>query len=607
MSGNVQNGSSDSPLGFQLQTVSFDSSDVIDSTPLPAYSALSLGEALQYAQLIELKDAGGSILYYPRRVEFEVGDVLFLRERPQEEPVERDPSVIEESEDNSLTANGSGEEVADDTESSNETGVIVQIISLGTANYPQAITKALFRLMVNVRASVIGRSHNEPPELIDEFLLATFKVRASIVKGEWGPPEGRVVNRNVDIFVLDPAVLAQHIFEKIDGLNINLGDYKGEPVEYFGGGFEKVNLITGMKGSGKSHIAKGIISESVAAGMSAIVFDINNEYQGLPESLHFVPGQNLRFRLDRVRPQTFIDMVERVAPFAERTALPARAELPRVIRGRISDGHIPDLRFLRGQDANVIQGNAAYIQNMRASYRSSLEIVGTYHLIMTEEEAQAEDAYLNSDVPEPPDLVSLSSVLYRIEHGQGAGVIVFDIGGLQPFIQYTVVDLIIDTLKEICRRQTTAYRAGRIEVPNYPTVFFEEAHMYMEPRVINELLPLIRHYGMNVFFITNTPGALPGTVFRLMDNLLMARMLNKQDIDQVKNCGLSDSETIECFASNLREYHALLLSGIDGATKNFPLVFGVRDFGLPVSGETRSMWGAMRDTGLNEQAAEDGS
>ena len=118
--------------------------------------------------------------------------------------------------------------------------------------------------------------------------------------------------------------------------------------------------------------------------------------------------------------------------------------------------------------------------------------------------------------------------------------------------------------------------------------------MYMEDKVIDDLLPLIRHHGMNVFFITNTPGALPDSVFRLMDNLLMARMLNKRDIDQVKNCGLTDSETIEGFARNLGEHHALLLSGKNGATSGFPLVFHVRDFGLPASGETRSMWQALR-------------
>jgi hypothetical protein len=100
---------------------------------------------------------------------------------------------------------------------------------------------------------------------------------------------------------------------------------------------------------------------------------------------------------------------------------------------------------------------------------------------------------------------------------------------------------------------------------------------------------------MNLFFITNTPGALPDSVFRLVDNLIMTKMLNKKDIDQVKNCGLTDQETIEGFARDLPKYHALFLSGIEGSTSNFPLIFKVRDFGLPKTGITRSMWQAMKD------------
>ena len=575
--------------GFQLpEPIRFDIEATEADKRLPIHSSLSQSEAIEFAQLIELADDEGTVLFYPKRVRIEVGDVLFLRERAAEEYGEEE----------------SGSEKLDDGEKPAENGVVVQIISLGTANYPQAHTKALFRLMVNVRASMLERSHHEPPEVIDEFLLAQFKIRASIVDGKWNPPEGRVVTRNVDIFWLDPVILINEILEKVDGLNINLGDYKEEPVEFFGGGFEKINLITGMKGSGKSHIAKGIIAGSLGSGMSAIVFDIINEYRGLPQSALFVPGQNLRFRLDRMHPRALIDMIDRVAPFAERTSQVARAELPRIIKERAREKeHVPDLPWLRTQASNVIRRRGEPGDAMRGSFISSLAVVESYNLIMTEAQALAEDKFMkglrDGKEVKPPDVVSLSSVLYNVERGHKAGVIIFDIGGLLPFIQHVVVDLIVDTLKEICRRQTDAYKGDKTAVPHYPTIYFEEAHMYMEPKVINELLPLIRHHGMNVFFITNTPGELPDSVFRLMDNVIMTRMLNKRDIDQVKNCGLTDVETIEGFARSMREHHALLLSGIVGAIKNFPLVFHVRDFGLPKSGETRSTWEALKEAITN--------
>jgi hypothetical protein len=117
--------------------------------------------------------------------------------------------------------------------------------------------------------------------------------------------------------------------------------------------------------------------------------------------------------------------------------------------------------------------------------------------------------------------------------------------------------------------------------------------MYMEAKDIDGLIPLIRHLGPNLFFITNTPDALPDSVFRLVDNLVLTRLINAQDVNRVKTCGLTDGETLAGFAGDLPEYHALLLSGLGGCTEGFPLVFKVHDFQLPKSGESRSIWRAL--------------
>lgn len=589
MTDNTPNITSDIPSGFQAVAVSFDQQTVKPREVVP--SKFSNESVIDCAQLIELVDGEGTILYYPRLATIDIGDVLFLRERAFID-VEQFQIGNEESPQNQ-------EEVAD------ENGVVVQIIAKGTANYPQADVKALFRLTTRTRANLLDRSHNEPTEVMDDFLAAAFKVRASIVNGEWRPSEGRVVSRNVDIFLLSPELLAEKILVKEQNLNAKLGDYKEQPVEFFGGGFDKVNLITGMKGAGKSHIAKGIISECLKSGMSAIVFDINNEYHGLPNSASLFPTKNLKFRLDRIPPRALIDMIDRIAPFAERTGQYVRAELPDKIVARSQEkGHVPDLKWLKSQAGNIIKVGGEPGQNMQNSYKGSLSAIEAYNLIMTEEEALKEMEFIrqishNEPNPIKLDVMSLSSVLSNVQYGEQGNVIIFSIGGLLPFIQKIVVDLVIETLKSISEKQTQAYEEAKkkneVYVPIYPTIYFEEAHMYMEPNVIDELVPLIRHHGMNLFFITNTPGALPDSVFRLVDNLIMTKMLSKRDIDQIKNCGLTDSETIEGFARDLPKHHALFLSGIDGATKNFPLVFHVRDFGLPPSGITRSMWQALRE------------
>jgi hypothetical protein len=519
--------------------------------------------------MLELSEGQGTLLYYPKVLSIDVGDVFYLRERD---------------------------------EAGKENGLIVQVISKGTADYAQADQKALWRLQTAVRARQLSRSHHEPPETIDQFLAAKFKVRASIVDGRWTGAEGRVVTRNVDIFSIDPQMLTNSIVKSDPPISLNLGDYKGWSVEVSGAGFEKVNLITGMKGEGKSHLTKGIIDESRQRGMSAVVFDINGEYKDLPEAQAFVPTVNLKFRLDRLRrPGLFLSIIQRLAPFAERTSYSALAELPQIIRDRKGKGGGLDIEFLKEQADSIFHGNAKYLETMRESYKQSLSIIESYDLFATAQEIKDEDEALKKN--NSPKVATLSSAFYNLDQLDKAGVIVFSIGSLPAPVQRAVVSLVLDSLSEMCDRQYTDWKSGNRRVPIYPTVYFEEAHMYMDENDINETIPLIRHLGMNLFFVTNTPGELPDSVFRLADNLIMTRLLNESDMRKVATCGLADSETIDSFARDLPEHHALLLSGKNGTTRNFPLVFHVRHFGLPPSGVSRSMWAELAKNPKSTAAA----
>ncbi len=539
--------------GFQTTHVTTSTS----ASSIPVTSKLAPKPALEFAQMVELESGEGVILYYPKKVDFDIGDVLYLRER------------------------GTG-----------ENGLIVQAVEKSTANYPQVDSKALFRLLTSVRASQIQRSHNEPPEVIDEFLALRFKVRAAIVNRQWSAHEGRVVTRNVDIFQIDPQLLLKNIIITHPSLSLELGDYKGEPLRAYGGGLEKVNVVTGMKGGGKSHITKGIISESLKLNMSAVIFDINNEYEKVdPNTLVLRPKENIKFRLDILETETLFRMIDKLAPFSEKTAYAAYAKIPDLIEKRKKEKRIPDLPFLKQAEMQIVPGTAQHEKNMRDSYVRSLDILENYNLIMTEAEAQQEDAAIKS--LKGSNIMSLRTAFNNMLQGKPQAL-VFQIGGLTPTVQKVVVNLVLDHLKTACDRQKKMYENGRIPFPIYPTVFFEEAHMYMEERDIDDLIPVIRHIGINVFFITNTPGALPDSVFRLLDNLIMTRLINRKDIDRLVDCGLADKETIEDFAQNLRDYHALFLSAKNGVTQNFPLVFHVRDFGLPQSGQTRSQWEVMR-------------
>lgn len=549
--------------GFDIPLVKFVDNDGSPSdAPVEARRALSnLSQkpSITEAEMIELSGSTGKILYF-RTASIEIGDVFYLRERDS---------------------------------ANSENGIVVQIIKKEAATYAQADSKSLWRLLTAVRAKQLQRAHYESPDLIDLFLSATFKVRAAIVNGKWESTAGRVVTRNVDIFYISPKLLLGNILENKEKVNIKLGEFGDESVEFSGQGFDKINLITGMKGAGKSHISKGVIDQSRQKGMTTVVFDINDEYGNLPDAIVFKPGKNLKFRLDRVEPKTFLDIVAMLAPFSDRTQYPAIAGLYRIFKDRKDNKHPIDIKFLIGQANILFPGNATFIANMRAAYSQSLEIVETYNLFMDEKDIVEENNAIKKQ--ESVGENSLTSTFYNLDQKNSAGVIVFSIGGLLPEVQRVIVKLVMESLKEICDRQTSRHYE-EAKVPVYPTVFFEEAHMYMDREFINRLIPVIRHLGMNLFFVTNTPGELPDSVFRLLDNLIMTRMVNEADISRVSACGLTDGETINSFAPELPEHHALLLSAKDGITRNFPLVFHVMDFKLPKSGVTRSMWKALAES-----------
>ena len=538
-----------------------------DDTPearIPVTSPLSKKEAITEAELLDLNEGEGSFMFYPKSPEFDVavGKVFYLRERE-----------------------------------SGETGVVIQVFNIGTASYPQDDVKALFRLNTAVRARLIERNNYEPHETIDEFLKADFKVRAVIRDATWGPNDGHSVTRNVDFFELDPEFVLENCTKTVESMNVALGQYDVENFEFSGGLLDKVNVITGMKGGGKSHIAKGIIDESRKVGMSSVVFDINDNdaYDKLPEAYQFEPGVNLRFRMDMIQPNKLLSLFRRLAPFPERTSYLAESSLPQLLKARMNAGRIPDLTYLEQEADGGMFDSSGPGKAMKDGFLRSLEIIGTYNLLMTEKEAKEEDDYVFRRAGTvTPSIFSPRTVFFNIFEFNKPSVIVANLSGMARGLQESIVDLMLDYLRELCSRQSVKYNAGEIDVPTYPSVFFEEAHMYMEPSAINELVPVVRHVGMNLFFVTNTPGALPDSVFRLADNVFLTRMLNKSDIERVKSCGLADGESIEGFAKNLPDRHVLILSGRERVTNQFPLIVRVNNFGFD-SGTTRSMWQALEN------------
>ena len=97
----------------------------------------------------------------------------------------------------------------------------------------------------------------------------------------------------------------------IYSIHIGNSGWDNEQFEIYGEDLDgKLNIVTGKKESGKSHLSKLLIKTLVEYGAFVIVFDLNNEYGGLawnsdgmPSALHdqitiLEPGGGLGFSLD---------------------------------------------------------------------------------------------------------------------------------------------------------------------------------------------------------------------------------------------------------------------------------------------------------------------
>ena len=83
----------------------------------------------------------------------------------------------------------------------------------------------------------------------------------------------------------------------------------------------RLNVITGRKGTGKSHLSKLLVTTLVNQGAPVIVLDVNGEYVNLGRTqdgreqhlstkiLPLIPGVNLRFSLDEIGLSTFLGIL----------------------------------------------------------------------------------------------------------------------------------------------------------------------------------------------------------------------------------------------------------------------------------------------------------
>jgi uncharacterized protein len=464
-------------------------------------------------------------------------------------------------------------------------GLVVQVVAFRMVTYPSLIQEQLELVIGN--AQPLSRELltylSEAQETLQEYdtsearnlKIAIAKIR-KLTGRRWDQWDGWIPIRDVEV----TRVSDQELFENcIDDLGnpLHLGQtLRGEPFFIEGHYLEKVNVITGVKGAGKSYLSKVVLLELINAGAPCVVFDLNKEYIHLPKHdvdphtgevrtrgiIHLKAGENLKLGVRQFGLSPLITMLTRFG-LPDVSAMYFENRMARLLQEAWHmerQGRTPP--FIGIQHLIDMAEELEFSQNegVSAAIRSRLE------------------AARNTGVfaEQPGDATSLQAEYDKIRNG---GALVIDISSLTNLSRQGFVQAIIDIIREICERELQR-GTGR-----FPFVFFEEAHLYISHNTIGYIVTRSRHLGITCFFVTNMISGLDETVLRQVDNLFLLYLPFDDDVRHISKSAMVDQETMGSFVKRLRRHHALILGDV---TRQYPVIIKVKELkGIHTAGETQ--------------------
>lgn len=450
-------------------------------------------------------------------------------------------------------------------------GLIVQIISNDSLEYVGLQQEIIQRVLEDRLAETMRHLDREYGiGQMRSLKIATAKIRKRVRGGNWETWDGWIPTRNVVIEAIQPDELIVNVIPQT-GFPINFCSYNGTSLDLDGESLNMVNVITGVKGSGKSHTAKHFVLQLAFNRVPVVVFDVNGEYIDLPGAQVMRWGGNFRPALDEVGHVMLQQMVRDVRPLPENSEAVFASRLPQVWadRRRFCERNPQPFSMDIATLRQVTWGGGDYVQNAIDSRLETIQSMNLFH------------EYRQSTS-------NPSSIETAYDYAANGNPIIFDMRDLSSSLQRALVGAMNNAIKDICRREAGQNGQGR-----FPFVFYEEAHFYISDDTIIDIITRGRHIGMGAFFVTNTPQELPRTVFRQLDNLFLLSLTHNDDIKNVSNSSFTDEATIRSFATRMPRHHGLIIGNI---TRRYPLVVRINPLpeGVPTSGETRSTWNRFR-------------
>jgi len=438
-------------------------------------------------------------------------------------------------------------------------GLIVQVIDAQFANIPGILEDILRDVMTE--ESIHGNDLDpldisSQVAVLKDTKLLICKIRGALEHGRlthnvsWLPSR---INSSISKFPIETVTS-----EASPTRPIVLGAVKENPeflvdAKTLDG---KLNIVTGKKGTGKSHLSKLLAMSLLDYGAPCLILDVNGEYTNLTrrangESSQYegkiavlTPRLSLRFTLAEAGLGTMLDILLH--------ALDLPGTSARVF-ARI-------WRQLEGENDLTLKslGEAIAGSDCHESVRDALQ--SRYNTLV--------DAGLFTDD------TSAAGSRRMLEHLAAGEAVVINMRNQSFTTRRIVVELLLSKITELLT-------SGRLRAV---FLFAEEAHLYLRETYWDDIVTRMRHLGIFTTFITNQPDTIQESIYRQADNIFLFNFTNERDLDAVSRAAKVDGESVRLLVKDLPAGHCLAIGDV---VRDFPIVVNVRPLDVEALGGTR--------------------
>jgi DNA helicase HerA-like ATPase len=442
--------------------------------------------------------------------------------------------------------------------------LIVQVIDVQFASVP-GVLEELLRSLPDGGELVQGEDF-DPLEIaphityIQDASLLVCKIRATVENDSLSPSNSWLPSRSQSLIKKLPVPILLKL-AKVDGkLPIVLGGTKDSSLltidaSSLDGG---LNIITGKKGTGKSHLSKLLMLNLIGYKATVVVFDLNGEYLSLGmtsdgkrnayyDKVHVLtPGQNFKVALKQLN----LGVVLGILVHALHLPGTSAREFRRI------------WQMLKERDMLLLHELGEAIRNLNCNQHVRDALASRFHSLMN-------SGFFTDNVAE--GTVLEDCMFESKEHG---GSVVVNLRNTSSIDRQIVVEYVLGKMIELL----TSWKLKAA------FLFAEEAHLYLRETYWDDIVTRMRHFGIFTTFITNQPDTVKENIYRQADNIFLFNFTNEHDLDVVSRAARVDVETVKLIARDLPPQQCLALGKV---VRDFPMVVKVKALDVKTMGETR--------------------